>query len=406
MSSFVFERSLSNLSIVSQNEGSVCHQPIRIGAFNVRNFGKTFVNDDKKVEALVGILNRYDIVLLQEIRQEQPLEQLWKKLNSRGPIVFKRVVSEGVGLAERKEHYVYVYQSNRVDLKHVEVRMHNDIGRPPFVAIFEGQALPMSNLVLVGIHTRTMHVKTELDVLYDICTDLLSDNTNVIVLGDFNASGSFLSKRDQDDLKFTKDLQWKWIIKDHMPTTSGRGNPVYDRILIHESIEKCIQGNGSVFRYTDELVNDENVTLVSDHFPVELQLKPRIHEKVLQNVRIVDGFHLEDTRDWNWDGDSEVALVESFFLKNNYFRFQRYSHPELDKRQLEVMGVFQSALELIDQVDLFRQEHKHLLSYSLFSKMKFLINQSFLSHTDFEFSLRFFAESKKCKLLVSSQNSI
>lgn len=404
--SFLFERSLSDLSIISKNGGSVCHLPIRIGAFNVQNFGKAFMNDEEKLETLVRILKRYDIVLLQEIRQEQPLQQLMERLNTRGPNVFEQVVSKGVGLSTRKEHYAYIYQSNRVEVKHVEIREHNAIGRPPFVATFQGNALPISPLVLVGIHTRPTDVKQELDALYDVCDELVKTNTSMIVLGDFNASGSYLTKKDKDDLKFTKDSQWKWIIKDHMPTTYGRGNLAYDRILVHESIEKYIQGDGSVFRYTDEWKDNNNdVPLVSDHFPVEFQLKPIIHEKVLQNVQTVDGFHLEDTRDWNWHRDAEVALDESFFMENSYFKFHRFSNSDLAKCQLEVIAVFQSVQDLVDQVEIFRQKHKHLLSYSLFAQMKFLISQSNCSSTTAKFSLRFLAESKKCVLQVSFYKS-
>ena len=41
---------------------------LKVGAFNIKNFGKAKMKDRATLSSLVSILSRYDLVLVQEIR--------------------------------------------------------------------------------------------------------------------------------------------------------------------------------------------------------------------------------------------------------------------------------------------------------------------------------------------------
>lgn len=281
-SQFRYRTRLSNWSQFLEEELPDVYGPLRIGAFNVKDFGEKFSNHPAKVNILIRILQRYDIVLVQEIRNVDAFQKLMKKLDYSGKKVYEHVISDPVGLEDssRKEHYAYIYRLNRVREVQNYTQEHKDIARSPFVVEFKWNNL---RLVFIGIHTRPHKkepsVQQELDALYGICQQILPEKKNVIVLGDFNADGEYLGKEEQEKLHFKTDPEWKWMIDYHLATNTSRAKMTYDQILIHKSLTDHFQASGSVFRYIDENISEPK-TLISDHFPVELLLRPRKHHDV------------------------------------------------------------------------------------------------------------------------------
>ena len=60
-------RKSSHLSKYSTRSRHVVERPAKIGAFNIRRFGKAKMRDAEVVRILKEIVRRYDVLLLQEI---------------------------------------------------------------------------------------------------------------------------------------------------------------------------------------------------------------------------------------------------------------------------------------------------------------------------------------------------
>lgn len=53
---------------------------------------------------------------------------------------------------------------------------------------------------------------------------------NVMILGDFNADGSYVSNRDMKNIRIRSDKNFHWLIGDDVDTTaSNRNSHTYDR---------------------------------------------------------------------------------------------------------------------------------------------------------------------------------
>jgi deoxyribonuclease-1-like protein len=53
---------------------------------------------------------------------------------------------------------------------------------------------------------------------------------NVMILGDFNADGSYLSKKAMKAIRIRSDKKFHWLIEDDVDTTANTGNDnTYDR---------------------------------------------------------------------------------------------------------------------------------------------------------------------------------
>lgn len=53
---------------------------------------------------------------------------------------------------------------------------------------------------------------------------------NVMILGDFNADGMYVSKKEMKTIRIRTDKNFHWLIADDVDTTaSNRNNHTYDR---------------------------------------------------------------------------------------------------------------------------------------------------------------------------------
>ena len=52
---------------------------------------------------------------------------------------------------------------------------------------------------------------------------------NMILMGDFNAGGSYISVYELEQLRIRKDKRFKWLIKDWIDTTVKGTYYAYDR---------------------------------------------------------------------------------------------------------------------------------------------------------------------------------
>ena len=252
----------------------------KIASFNIQIFGQTKSQKEYVMEVLTKIVREFDIVLVQEVRDasEQTIPNFVDKINQMGGRQYSFVRSERLGRTTSKEAYAYVYNTETVQFMQGSNYVFNDVDdvfeREPYIASFK---IGNFDFVLVGIHTKPDDAYNEIGNLTSVVSSIQTENPNerdIIVMGDFNADGSYF---DEDDTSNPfKASEYNWLITDGMDTMV-KTDYTYDRIVVLNvtlSHEYDV-GTAQVFYY-DQVYGLNNQTFVgevSDHFPVFAQYK-------------------------------------------------------------------------------------------------------------------------------------
>ncbi|XP_053397691.1 deoxyribonuclease-1-like [Mercenaria mercenaria] len=96
---------------------------LRICAFNIKTFGRAKMSDPFKAGIIRDIVKRYDVILIQEIRDSsgEAIQQLWDMV---GRSQYSLVYSERLGRSSYKEQYAYFYKLSTVQV--VDVHQYDD----------------------------------------------------------------------------------------------------------------------------------------------------------------------------------------------------------------------------------------------------------------------------------------
>ncbi|KAF3846983.1 hypothetical protein F7725_004061 [Dissostichus mawsoni] len=193
---------------------------LRIGAFNIENFGPKKSKDVFVMNTIKEIVLRYDIILIQGLQDEElQVHQSLMDLVNKGTTEFSYIVSEPLPLGSsifqfmsHKERYLFLYRNQKVSVKGSFQYTEKVFERPPFV--------------------------------------------NIMVLGDFNADGKYVKAVDRKKIRLLNNNDFHWLIADGVDTTVAKSSDTYDRIVVTTEMEMGVAKK------------------VSDHFPVEVELKP------------------------------------------------------------------------------------------------------------------------------------
>ncbi len=243
---------------------------IRVGAFNVQVFGVSKADNSEVMDILADIVRTYDIVAIQEIRDKSQtaLLELVELVNSDGS-QYNYTVSDRLGRTSSKEQYAYLYNTRTVGLvgtpeTYPEPNGTDPFHRQPYIASF-ATLNGNYDAVFVVIHTDPDEATEEINVLDEVLNytqSVYPDEEDFIIMGDFNADGSYFDEGGISDL----DL-YTWVIDDSLDTTTKSTNYTYDRIVLTDSDD--LAEDFGVFRYDLEYMLDTNLTIaVSDHYPV------------------------------------------------------------------------------------------------------------------------------------------
>ncbi len=230
-----------------------------IGNFNIQVFGKTKAGKEEVMDVLDDILEDYDLVSIQEIRD---------KSNTAFPSLAERlpgqeyVISDRLGRSSSKEQYAYIYNPRK--LTYVSSYVYDDpedvFEREPFVAKFASGDL---NFVIIQIHTKPKDAESEIANLEYVLEDAKQSfpgETEFIILGDLNADCSYYKKDELSELE--------WIVPETADTTTKSTDCAYDRIIVTEDLSDNILGYG-IDRFDLEYnLSEEETTAVSDHYPI------------------------------------------------------------------------------------------------------------------------------------------
>jgi deoxyribonuclease-1 len=255
-----------------------------LGAFNAQIFGRNKMTREGVPEILVKIIHRYDLILIQEIRDisETAVYELLTLVNDQAPGAFGLVLSDRLGRTASKEQYAYFY---RPALLAVWDRYHFDDGEEPDDDLFEREPFVVRfgnyggglDLVTIGIHTAPKAAPAEIDHLFDVYLDAVERwfGRNIIIMGDFNADCRYLKADERARIRLWTDERFVWWIDDSADTTTGSTDCAYDRIVTDIVLaDRVVPGSAGVFRFDLAWgISAELTARVSDHYPVEIALR-------------------------------------------------------------------------------------------------------------------------------------
>ncbi|XP_043078795.1 deoxyribonuclease 1 like 4, tandem duplicate 2 [Puntigrus tetrazona] len=273
---------------------------MKIASFNIRRLGPSKLSDKNIVKYLIKIFSRYSIIILLEVvdKSGKSLDKFLQELNSTGANKkrpFTMVGSSRLGRTLYKEQFVCFYRQSEAELVDTYQYEDNQVGdedafsREPFILRFCCKHTVLKDLVLIPVHTKPKDSQKELDELYDVFLDVKDkwETDNVMILGDFNADGAYVSKKKMKSIRIRSDPDFHWLIGDDVDTTVIRSNDhTYDRIVVYKEDmlnslffpsaigSLSVPRSAKSFNFQEAYkLSDELALEISDHYPVEVSLK-------------------------------------------------------------------------------------------------------------------------------------
>lgn len=246
---------------------------IRIATFNIQNLGLTKMGKADVVKQLVGIVRKYDVIAIQEISDKSNVtaNRFLNSINQGQKVKYGLLLSQRSGQqdddATDQEQYAFYYNTATVaDLGHSMLyndSVHDYFCREPFLAHFK-VARGNFSFVICTIHTKPTAALEEIGALNEVVAwakTKYAGEDDFIVLGDYNASCTYVTPSQLDGLEFRSN-NYQWIIADTVKTNLSSKQCAYDRIVITKaSTSTDFDGKWGVDRcFTSKAV--------SDHWPV------------------------------------------------------------------------------------------------------------------------------------------
>lgn len=237
---------------------------LKIVSWNIQNFGKS--KSDAEILYISTKVKDCDIVAIQEVSTSDFGSQAVAKLDDyldRTGSKWDYVMSDKT-TGEGSERYVYLYKTSRVKLKEkpsLEKSLQDSINREPFKAIFifKGKEFYLFNIHLVPTDKNPQNEAKKLSELPKIYK-----NKRIIIMGDFNLSGSHSGFDGLKNLGFkTTLLSKKTSLK--AKESDDPMNMEYDNFFISKNI-KLIKSDVIYFHKDFKTLKESRS--ISDHCPI------------------------------------------------------------------------------------------------------------------------------------------
>ncbi|XP_019951975.1 deoxyribonuclease-1-like isoform X2 [Paralichthys olivaceus] len=260
---------------------------MKIASFNVQRFGQAKVSDPDVVSTLVKIVSRYDIILILEVVDVSgdSVKLFLNELNRVNTSHhYSLQLSTRLGRTRYKEQFLFLFRDdvvNLIDCYQYEDNQVNDMdvfAREPYILHFKPHNTVLEDIVLIPVHTRPWDSEKELDELYEVVL-VVKDKwktDNIMILGDFNADGAYVTRKEMKDIRIRSDKKFHWLIGDDVDTTANTSNDhTYDRIVVYgdNMLAAIVPNSAKPFNFHTAFDMTEEMALrVSDHYPVEVDL--------------------------------------------------------------------------------------------------------------------------------------
>ncbi|XP_077993742.1 deoxyribonuclease-1-like isoform X2 [Glandiceps talaboti] len=260
-------------------------EELNVAAFNVQVFGTTKMSKPDVVNTLIQIIQRYDIVVIQEIRDSSgtAIYALLNAVNSASSQQYSLAISPRLGRTSSKEQYGFLYRPDKVTV--IDSYTYNDVSdffeREPFIVRFSSPKTVVSDFVMVVIHTKPSDAVNEISGLVSVYDDIVNrwNIQDAVILGDFNAGCDYVDDSDWQNIALRTDVRFTWLIDDRTDTTVSNTFCAYDRIVVAgPNMMKGIWLNSASVFYFDEAygLSDDQASDVSDHYPITFKLLPKL----------------------------------------------------------------------------------------------------------------------------------
>ncbi|XP_073916065.1 deoxyribonuclease-1 isoform X2 [Castor canadensis] len=260
---------------------------LKIAAFNIQTFGETKMSNATLSNYIVQILSRYDIALVQEVRDTYlvAVGKLLDKLNQDAPDTYRYVVSEPLGRNSYKERYLFVYRPDQVTALDsyyyddgCEPCGNDTFSREPAIVKFSSPFTRVKEFAIVPLHAAPAEAVAEIDALYDVYLDVRQKwgLENIMLMGDFNAGCSYVTSSDWSSIRLRTSPIFQWLIPDTADTTVSSTHCAYDRIVVAGTLLQAavVPGSAAPFDFQAAYgLKDSLAKAISDHYPVEVTLK-------------------------------------------------------------------------------------------------------------------------------------
>jgi endonuclease/exonuclease/phosphatase family metal-dependent hydrolase len=306
---------------------------LKIGAFNIQVFGRSkmqlppttgkisekVLKKWKKrkhvVPTLIKIVKRYDVLLIQEIREKKiptelrphyqtAIKTLLNEVNQDLPRGKRYRITIGERLGRRsgntKEQYAYLYREDKLevieDVQYKNVFSKTTFARPPYVVRFRSLRNKNFDFALIGLHSepeKAFEEVKELSDVFDYVKELWGEE-DTLILGDLNSSCEYIENQSVSDLEdllndhperydleifrsYTHDelrvmfpkykYQWnplagqfKWHIGNYVKTTVGTiTHCAYDRLISTGDVtDKVVHGSAKAFHFDTKFFPKES----------------------------------------------------------------------------------------------------------------------------------------------------
>ncbi|CAG8766579.1 2653_t:CDS:2, partial [Ambispora leptoticha] len=172
-----------------------------------------------------------------------------------------------IGKSSYQERYLYLYRKNEwkvlEDYVIDDQKMGNKFIREPYVVRFQHLRKPNVKVTLVGCHTQPQNAYNEIKTHLCCCLNDVSskDGENdepIILMGDFNASGSYLNKRELSKLDgILRKNNLIWGIQHSSNTTLAARDAAYDRFIFEKASVREWIGHTRVWRFDEAWINEK-----------------------------------------------------------------------------------------------------------------------------------------------------
>lgn len=253
-------------------------ETITIASFNIQVFGQAKLAKPEVMQVLAHAVRRFDVIAVQEVRSKtQDLIPKFLALINADGARYDYAISPPIGRTVSKEQYVYIFDTNRIELDRESLYVVDDpddlLHREPLVAGFRvrGPAPHEAfTFTLVNIHTDPDEVAAEMNALDDVYRAVQRDGRgedDVILLGDLNADD-----RNLGQLGALSNITWAIS----GVATNTRGTKLYDNLIFQQNATVEYTGRSGVLNLMQEygLTMDQALE-VSDHLPVWAEFNVR-----------------------------------------------------------------------------------------------------------------------------------
>jgi endonuclease/exonuclease/phosphatase family metal-dependent hydrolase len=259
---------------------------ITIGSFNVQIFGKSKMEKPGVPEILTKIFRRYDVALIQEIRDSSNtyVYLLLDMINNcTNCPQYNLTLSERLGRTTSKEQYGFFYKRDKLEIINTDqFNVTLDyFERPNYSVEFKLKEIANESFFLSANHISPSKAPEEIDLLVEVYDSLIKkfQQKKILFLGDFNAGCTYVANKDWANIRLRNQTnRFRWYIGDNANTNLGATPCPYDRFVGNFEFDKIhLNGSENIFNFdiAFNMTLDE-AKIVSDHFPIEMKVQYKI----------------------------------------------------------------------------------------------------------------------------------